>query len=257
VQDQGSLKDWYTTEHPEKPDPFLTEIRYPQTMTTRQRSIRALLLLAPIPTLGIASVLIWWPGPVGRSLFSAAKVWLLLFPVLWHLGIDRGRLSLSPVRKGGLGVGALVGLAMAAVIGATYWLIAVPRIDPAMLRSEVADMGLATPSAYALGALYWIFINSVVEEYVFRWFVQSRCETLMPRWIAIGVSAAIFTTHHVVAMATFLNPVLTALASAGVFIGGATWSWMANRYGSIWPGWVAHALADVAVFACGWHLLFG
>lgn len=231
--------------------------RYSEPMTARRRSILGLLLLVPVPTLGIAATLIWWPGPVGRTVFIAAKIWLLVLPVVWRLRVDKGRLSWSPPRHGGLGAGVMIGLGMAAVIVATYWTIAVPRVDPAALRAEVAEMGMASPLAYGLGALYWIFANSVVEEYVFRWFIQSRCEVLWPRPAAILASAAIFTTHHGVAMATYFNPGLTALASAGVFIGGATWSWMFARYRSIWPGWIAHAVADVAVFACGWHLLFG
>ncbi len=226
-------------------------------MTSRQRSVAALLLLAPVPTIGIAAALIFWPGPVGRSVFTAAKIWLLVLPVVWHLRVDMGKLSWSPPRNGGLGVGALIGLGTVVIIGATYWWIAIPRVDPTNLRIEVAEMGLASPMAYILGALYWIFVNSVIEEYVFRWFIQSRCEKLWSRPIAIGVSAAIFTTHHVVAMATYFRPGLVALASVGVFIGGATWSWMYQRYHSIWPGWVAHAFADVAIFVCGYFLLFG
>ena len=226
-------------------------------MTNRQRSLLALVLLAPVPTLGIAAALIFWPGPVGRTVFAAAKIWLLVLPIVWHLRVDKGRPSWSPPNNGGLGAGALIGLATAAVIVAACFMIAIPRVDPAMLRGEVSEMGLASPLAFILGAFYWITVNSVVEEYVFRWFIQSRCETLWSRPVAIGVSATIFTTHHVVAMATFFEPSLTAIASAGVFIGGATWSWMYTRYRSIWPGWVAHACADVAVFACGYYLLFG
>lgn len=225
-------------------------------MTSRSRSLFALLLLAPAPTIGIAAALIFWPGPIGRTVFSAAKIWLLVLPVVWHLSIDKGRLSWSPPKKGGLGPGILFGLGTAAVIVAAFWFIAIPRIDPAMLRAEVTEMGLSSPLAFILGALYWIFVNSVVEEYVFRWFIQSRCEMLWSRPIAIAVSATIFTTHHVVAMATFLEPSLTILASAGVFIGGATWSWMYARYRSIWPGWLAHAFADIAIFGCGYYLLF-
>lgn len=226
-------------------------------MTDRHRSLVALLLLAPVPTIGIASALIFWPGPIGRTVFAAAKVWLLLFPVLWYFRVDKGQLSWSPPTKGGLGTGAVIGLGTAVVIAAACWFIAIPRVDPAALRVEVTEMGLATPLAYILGALYWIFVNSVIEEYVFRWFIQSHCDTLWSRPAAITVSASIFTIHHVVAMATYFSPGITALASAGVFIGGATWSWMVTRYHSIWPGWVAHAFADVAVFGCGYYLLFG
>lgn len=226
-------------------------------MKSRRRSLLALALLAPVPTLGIASALIWFPGPVGRAIFSAAKIWLIVFPAAWYLFVEKGRLSWSPPKNGGFKTGALVGLVMAGAIAAACCIVVLSGFDPKALRGEVAEMGLATMTAYVFGALYWIFFNSVVEEYVFRWFVQGQCESLMAHRAAILVSAAVFTTHHVVAMATYLSPGLTAVASAGVFIAGATWSWMMARYRSIWPGWVAHAIADVAVFASGGYLLFG
>jgi len=226
-------------------------------MKLRDRSIAALLLLAPVPTIGIASVLIIWPGPTGRVVFGAAKIWLLLFPAFWHLLIERKRMSWSPPRKGGLGMGLLLGMVSALIIFGTYRWITLSGLDSTAMRAEVADMGLSSSRAFILGALYWIFVNSVIEEYVFRWFIQSRCELLWSRPVAIGISAAIFTTHHVVAMATFFKPGLVVLASVGVFIGGATWSWMITRYRSIWPGWVAHACADIAIFASGYYLLFG
>ena len=43
----------------------------------------------------------------------------------------------------------------------------------------------------------------------------------------------------------------------GVMIGGLVWSWMYMRYRSIWPGWVSHAIVDVAVFGVGAWVLFG
>jgi membrane protease YdiL (CAAX protease family) len=116
---------------------------------------------------------------------------------------------------------------------------------------------LTTPRAYLLGALGWIFVNSAMEEYVYRWFVFSQCERLMPRFAAILASAAVFTTHHVIALSTYLNPTLTAFASVGVFGGGVLWAALYSRYRSIWPGWISHIIADIAIFAVGWEILFG
>jgi hypothetical protein len=41
-----------------------------------------------------------------------------------------------------------------------------------------------------------------------------------------------------------------------VLAAGACWSFLYLRYESIWPGWISHVLADLAVFLIGWHLLF-
>jgi membrane protease YdiL (CAAX protease family) len=48
----------------------------------------------------------------------------------------------------------------------------------------------------------------------------------------------------------------TALGSLAVLAAGACWSFLYLRYDSIWPGWISHVVADVAVFAVGWQLLF-
>ena len=58
-------------------------------------------------------------------------------------------------------------------------------------------------------------------------------------------------------LAVFFPPAAVAAGSAGVFAGGVAWSWLYVRYGSIWPGYLSHAIVDVAVFGAGAALLFG
>jgi len=223
----------------------------------RRRALIALALLAPVPSLGTAAAMILVPGPVGQALFMAAKIWLLVFPAFWYLVVERGRLSWSPPIDGGMGVGLLTGLVAGAVIGLAALFFGIFDMDMGQLAGEVDEMGLATPRAYLLGALGWTFANSLMEEYVYRWFVFSQCERLMPRFAAVLASATVFTAHHVIALSTYLPWHLTALASLGVFLGGVLWAVLYARYRSIWPGWVSHIIADVAVFAVGWELLFG
>ena len=227
------------------------------TPTERRRALIALALLAPVPSLGIAAAMIIVPGPVGQTIFMAAKIWLLAFPALWYLVVERGKPSWSPPQNGGLGVGLLTGLIVGAVIGLAALVFGIFDMDMGQLAGEVDQMGLTTPRAYLLGALGWTFVNSLMEEYVYRWFVFSQCERLMPRFVAVLASATVFTTHHVIALSTYLPMYLTALASLGVFLGGVLWAVLYSRYRSIWPGWISHIIADVAVFAVGWQLLFG
>ena len=223
----------------------------------KRRALFALILLAPAPTLGIASALIWFPGPIGQAIFGAAKVWILALPVAWYLAVDRGRPSWSPPTRGGLGVGLGVGIGMGLAIVLAYIFLGMGSIDPAAIREEAADMGIDSLRPFLLGAAYWTLVNSLIEEYVYRWFVFSKAEVLVRRPLAILLSAVVFTLHHVVAVGTYLTPTWTILASVGVFVAGVVWAAMYASYRSIWPGWLAHIVADVAVFACGWHLLFG
>ena len=223
----------------------------------RRRALIALALLVPVPSLGTAAAMILVPGPIGQAIFMTAKVWLLAFPAFWYLFVEKQKLSWSPMRQGGLGVGLLTGLAAGAVIGIAAFAFGIFEMDMGALAGEVDEMGLDTPQSYLLGALGWTFVNSLMEEYVYRWFVLSRCEKLMRPTLAVLASAAVFTAHHVVAISTYLPWHLTALASLGVFLGGALWAVLYHRYRSIWPAWVSHIIADVAVFAVGWEVLFG
>jgi membrane protease YdiL (CAAX protease family) len=225
--------------------------------THRRLALIALLLLAPIPSFGVIMAMVVTPGPVGKTIFTVAKVWLLVFPAAWYLLVEKGRPSWSPPRRGGLIVGAASGVAVAGIIVVGAWLLGVQNMDLAPLRTEVQEMGLNTALPYLAGAAGWTFVNSLMEEYVYRWFVFRQCEALMNGWAAVIASAAIFTAHHVIAVSQYLDPLLTFLASAGVFAGALIWSWLYMRYRSIWPGWLSHVLADIAVFGIGWYLLFG
>ncbi len=216
----------------------------------------ALALLVPAPTLGVLAAMVWPGGDLGRAVYLVAKAWLVGLPVAWHVLVDRGRPGWSPPRRGGLVVGSLLGLATVAVIAAAWW-VASDALDPTEIRRAVAGMGLETRQAFLLAALGWIFVNSVLEEYVWRWFCYRQMEAVSTPPVAVLGSAAAFTLHHVVALSTYLAPLWVAVASLGVFAGGALWSLLYRRYRSVWPGWLAHAGADVAIFGIGWFVLFG
>jgi membrane protease YdiL (CAAX protease family) len=222
----------------------------------RRRSLIALLLLAPAPSLGVLAAMVAFPGAVGKALFTVAKIWLLIFPAAWFLLVEKGRLRWSPPSRIGLAAGAASGVALAAIIVAGAWLFGVQEMDLAPLRSAVQEMGLNSVLPYLAGAAGWTFVNSLMEEYVYRWFIYRQCETLMRGGAAVIASAAIFTIHHVIAVSQYLDLQFTILASAGVFAGGAVWSVLYLRYRSIWPCWISHVFADIAVFGIGWWLLF-
>ncbi len=227
-----------------------------ETAVSRRRAFAALALLALAPSLGIWAAMVAAPGPVGKAVFFGAKLWLLVFPAAWYLLVEKGKPSWSPPLRGGMAVGVVSGLILASAIVLGAWLADVQHMDLEPLLAAVREMNLATPAAYFAGATAWTLVNSLVEEYVYRWFVLRQCEVLLPSPVAIIASAAIFTVHHVIALNQYLEPGFTALASAGIFVGGVVWATLYHRYRSIWPGWISHVLADVAVFGLGWWLLF-
>lgn len=222
----------------------------------QRRALLALSIIVPAPTIGVLAAMYVAPGtPLGTGIFIASKLWVAAVPLLWRLLVDRRPVSLSPARQGGLLTGAVLGLAISAVIVAAYLLLGPHFIDAAQVRAMAERSGIATPAVYLGAALYWIAVNSVLEEYVYRWFMFEKSETLVGAKSAVALSAVFFTVHHVFALAAQFDWVVTLLGSLGVLVGGVLWSWCYRRYRSIWPGYVSHAIVDVAVFGIGWLLI--
>jgi membrane protease YdiL (CAAX protease family) len=218
----------------------------------------ALLLLVPAPSIGAAAGMIWWPGTaLGAAIFSLSKLWLVALPLVWHRWVDRQPLSFSPARRGGFGMAALSGGLISLIILAAYLLAGSRLIDRPLLAERLAAIGMASPYVYVGGALYWILVNSVMEEYVWRWFCVRKAEALLRPVPAALFAATCFTAHHVVALHVYLKLPALVLCSLGVFVGGATWSLLYVRYRSIWPCYVSHAMVDLAIFGIGAALLFG
>jgi uncharacterized protein len=231
-----------------------------ETMKESWRSaLVALLLLVPVPSLGVFFAMVFEPTrgtPLGQGLYFFSKIWILVLPIVWLKMVDRQPFSLSPVRRGGLLVGMMLGLIIGAAIIGGYLLFASKLIDASEMRGAADRNGIGTIGAYLGLVLYLTFVNSLLEEYVWRWFVFRKCELIVGGKLAVVLSALMFTLHHVIALAAQTNWTTTLIASTGVFIGGCTWSWCYLRYRSIWPGYVSHLIVDAAVFVVGWWILF-
>ena len=216
-----------------------------------------LLLLVPAPSIGVLAGMVLLPEHVlGKLIFGASKIWILLVPLLWVIFTKKEKLSLSLPKHGGFGVAAGLGVLTSVFIISVYIAFGKVLVDPAGIKEMAAEVGLANRSVYLGCAAYWILVNSVLEEYVWRWFVAKQCRVFMSRWAAIILSAGYFMMHHIIAMLVYFDWQLVMMASAGIFVGGATWSWCYLKYKSIWPGYLSHAIVDLVVFALGYVLIF-
>jgi hypothetical protein len=223
----------------------------------RRRAILSLLLLVPAPSIGVLFGMILFPNTApGVGVFLLSKVWLFCLPAFWYLRVERQAPSLSPPRRGGFGPGIVSGLLLSALIGILYAGLGDRLIDGAWFRERIHATGLGTPGAYLGGVLYWILINSALEEYVWRWFCYRQFETVFPPRVAVVASAVCFTLHHALALQVYLPPLAVAGGALGVCVAGLVWSALYRTYRSVWPGYVSHALVDGAVFLIGARILF-
>jgi membrane protease YdiL (CAAX protease family) len=198
----------------------------------RTRAVIALAVILPAPTLGLVAALYVWPdSALGQLVYATLKIWLLALPVAWIVVVERHRPRLPPLRARGMAAAVVTGVLIFAVIVGTYLLLG-RWIDTDMMAEQIEAVGLGSVPVYLLAALYWCTVNSILEEYVWRWFVFTRCEALMPRIAAVVTAGFCFTVHHVVA-------------------------WLYLRWRNIYAAYVSHVFADIAVFGIGWYLVFG
>ena len=228
------------------------------TRNEKQRALIGLALVGIAPTVSVVTGFALKAGMIAAVVFVFTKMWMFGLPAYWHTKVEGGERSYSMPEHGGWMVSTLLGIGMAVVIAIAYFILGDLVLRDEDLYEILDPFGLTVPWKLALGILFWIFINSVLEEYVFRWFITSKLEQLVGgKWLPIVLSAGIFTLHHTIALAFFIDPLGNALASLGVFIGGVIFSWIYVQYRSVWVAWVAHAIADVAIFAIAWHMIVG
>src|SRR5262249_22023903 len=105
-------------------------------------------------------------------------------------------------------------------------------------------------------------IHSVLEEYYWRWFVFGRLRRLIRPASAAALASLAFMGHHVVVLAVFIPGwerffTLALPLAFGLGVGGAVWSWLYHRSGSIYAAWISHLIIDASIMAVGYEMVFG
>lgn len=229
----------------------------PDFVEERRRALIALILVGAAPTVSTLLSYGVGEGITSQAIFMLTKLWLLCVPIIWFLKVDSGTLSWSKPEQGGYAMSIGLGISMSIVM-LLAWLLLGDSIDANLLRDALEPVGLLDPKVYLIATVYWILVNSILEEYVFRWFLVTKSEILVgPGIPAIILSALIFVVHHTVALAIFGFPWWANLISSiALFVGGAVFSWLYVRYRSVWIPYIAHAICDIVVFGIGAIIIF-
>ena len=231
----------------------------PETLIQKRTiAILGLFFVGIAPSISVITGFAFKAGALAVIVFIVTKIWMFGLPAFWHIYIEKQKFSWSPVKKGGLGMAFILGLGMMLVVWLAYFILGELMLQPDALKAILNPVGLTVPWKFAAAIVFWVFINSVLEEYVFRWFITSKIEQLVGgKWRSALLSSAVFTLHHSIALIFFLDPLGAVLASLGVFIGGTIFSWLYLEYRSIWIVWITHACADIAIFAIAWKIVIG
>ena len=234
---------------------MITKVRqHLSTLSAKHRAIIVLCLLLPAPLIGVLCS--FYMPTFGKVIWGFSKIWILFLPTVWFLYVEYGKLSWSATTKKGIAAGLLWSFPVAIVILSTYYFFGSELIDESA-KAKIDELGITSPWTFLLFATAMSLGNSLMEEYVWRWFVFTKFKTLVGIWPAIVLSSVFFTVHHVVIMWNFGSISLVLVGSVGLCIGGIVWGWLYQKYTSIWPGWVCHVVADSAIMWITWTIITG
>lgn len=202
-------------------------------------------------------------SPAFRICYTVSKVVQFALPVIAIVAFNGSRLRRVRLSVAGLYVGVAVGIFMFAGIAVVYTFVF--RDGPVLgglattVRTKVAGFGLDSPAGFIALAAVLSIVHSFLEEYYWRWFVHGALRERLRPTTAILLSSAAFAAHHVVVLHVYFPDrfwTATLPFSIAVAVGGACWAWLYDRAGSLAGPWAAHALADAALMAIGFDLLY-
>lgn len=223
----------------------------------RNRSILALFLIVPITSIGALCSTLIAPGAIGQGIAIGCGIWLLLFPLWWHILIERQQLKLRLAPNGWI-VGVILGLLMFGAILGSYWYAGKYWLNIPDIRARVSQMGMNIPLMVFGFGTFQTLVNSLIEEYVWRWFVYRHCARLWTQAQAVWISAGFFTLHHIILLAAYCDDWrLVVVGSIAVFMAGVLWARCAKIYHSLLPCYLSHLLADLALQIVSWQILLG
>lgn len=210
-----------------------------------------------MPTVSVLFSFSWSESELQSQIFFIfAKLWIILIPIYWIYRIEESRFSLGEINSKGMYQSIVSGILIFLAVGIIF-LIFGDTLDVDLMKQEIGGTGLLNPHIFVLGVFYWITVNSLVEEFVFRQFIGDRILEFTGREsVTVLLSAAIFTLHHTVLLGYYFEPWQNVISSIGIFIAGAIWSLLWLRHRSLFVCWISHAIADVAVFGIAYVILF-
>ncbi len=154
----------------------------------------------------------------------------VLWSIIWASGIGMVGLQVPYSPTGWIWIGLLALVVFAACV---------------IFVSKVLNWSAnSTPGAMALELPFFLIVNPVAEEILFRGLFQSRLATLTGFPVALVIVAFAFGFHHV--FAGFGVRFLLWATLGGLLFGA-----VAEQFSSVVPAIVLHSAADLGIFLVG------
>ena len=215
-----------------------------------------ILVLAALIACGIMAVVDGVIRP-GYAVKSAIKIALFLgIPLLAVFLSPRIHVSrIFRFQKKGFLTALLLGLGVYGVILGGYFLVR-NFFDFSGIAGKLTQNAGVTRENFLYVSLYISFVNSLLEEFLFRGFAFLTLKKLSNRIFAYIFSALVFAAYHFGMFAGSYAPLIWVLAMAALFAAGCVLNYLNEKSGTIYPSWLVHMFANFGINTVGF-LIFG
>ena len=176
----------------------------------------------------------------------------MLYFVFWREDRELCK-DLFRFRKNGLLISLLIGAGIYTVILGGYFILR-DMIDFSGVTASLTDgMGI-TADNFLFVAVYISVMNSFLEEFFFRGFGFLTLKRFVPRPVAYLFSPLLFAVYHVGMLVDMFHPAVLALIMFGLVSGGVIFNALNEKFGNLYPSWLAHMGANFAINTIGFLL---
>jgi len=107
----------------------------------------------------------------------------------------------------------------------------------------------------AIAVPIWLFAMSPFQEFFFRGWLQPRLQTVMGRWVGLGITALAFTLWHffpqLEGTPTATLPLGSPLGLLSTVLAGLLFGYVFQRTENILAPWLAHAIGGITLVLIG------
>ncbi|MDN6729292.1 MAG: CPBP family intramembrane metalloprotease [Alkalibacterium sp.] len=163
--------------------------------------------------------------------------------------------KLFVLRRSDLKVALLLGAGVFSIIVMAYSILR-NFIDLSIIRESLTSNIGVTADNFLYVAIYITLINSLLEEFFFRGFAFLILKENTGRFFAYVFSALLFALYHVGMTSGWFHWSIYLLAMLGLFAGGCIFNYLNEKSESVYPSWLVHIFANLAINTVGF-ILFG
>jgi membrane protease YdiL (CAAX protease family) len=200
---------------------------------------------------------------MGGALLSKLLGFMLILAYLWSAGRGPEEIGLHSAAFGKSVLTA--SLAVVTAFGCAYaaqWIyIALSGIQPSFIFAPLTE---TMPVIGWIGVVFFCFLNSFMEEGLFRGVMMRHFSMRLSLWQANLLQATLFGLWHLVRPAQSFAAGWRDASSAALFgleyaaatgIQGCVWGYLYLKTNTLWAPWFAHTIANLILTLVAVHPL--